>query len=196
VIAAVPGEPAAQWIPVVAAARAVAEAALDYRFLEPVRAMVTAAVQRELCTPAELAAELRAGPRNGSALLRRSIEDAFGGARSIAEAEAAELLRAGPVPPFVMNAPVVGSDGRVFAIADVLWEELRAILEVDSRAHHFAAADWKRTMRRHNMLTALGYAVAHYPPEEIRAGGRRWVAEVASWLSARARELGVPYAVA
>jgi hypothetical protein len=46
------------------------------------------------------------------------------------------------------------------------------------------------------MLTALGYAVAHYPPEEIRAGGRRWVAEVASWLSARARELGVPYAVA
>jgi hypothetical protein len=194
VIATTAVDPELRWLPMVSASRAVADASLEYRYLAPVRAMVTAAVQRQLCTPDELVAELDAGPQNGSALLRRAVADVVGGARSIAEAEAADLLAAGPVPPFELNVPILDSNGRVLAVADVLWRELRAILEVDSEAHHFTLPDWKRTMRRHNMLTRLGYAVGHYPPEDIHARREAWVADVAVWLRARAAELGIPYA--
>jgi hypothetical protein len=151
--------------------------------------MVTKAVQRRLCTPAELGRELAAGPRNGSAHLRRAILDVVGGAESIAEAEAIALLRRPDIPPFEVNAPVYAADGRLVAVADILWRELRAILEVDSREFHFEEADWKRTLRRHNALTRCGYTVAHYPPSDIRTRQRAWADEIAGWLAARSVEL-------
>ena len=178
-------------VAVASIARAIADTALDYRRLEPVRAMVLQAVQRGLCTVDQLLAELDAAPRNGTGHLRLALRDAAGGARSIAEAEAFELLRREDIPPFEPNAPVLGRAGRVVAVADALWPHLRAILEVDSREHHFSERDWKRTMIRHNELTALGYAVAHYPPSAIRSGGPIWADGVAGWLTARAAELDV-----
>jgi hypothetical protein len=173
-------------------ARAICDTALSYRFLDPVRAMVTAAIQRELCAVDELVAELERGPRNGSGLLRRSLADLLAGARSIAEAEAVELLRDGGVSGFLVNAPVTGPDGSIY-VADLLWPQLRAIIEVDSREFHFSEDDWKATMARHNALTGLDYAVRHYPPSAVRSGGATWAAEVADWLSARARFLGVTW---
>jgi hypothetical protein len=44
-----------------------------------VRAVVAAAVQQGLCTPGVLAAELRAGPVQGSALLRTAVSDVCDG---------------------------------------------------------------------------------------------------------------------
>jgi hypothetical protein len=79
--------------------------------------------------------------------------------------------------------------GRVIAVADVLWRELRAVLEVDSREYHLSEAQWKATRARHNRLTRAGYAVTHYPPSAIRDGGLAWVADVDNWLRARAFEL-------
>ena len=179
-------------MPLVSAARAVADTALEYRYGPPVRAMVTGAVQRGLCTPQAIVDELEAGPRNDSAMLRRAVADVLGGARSVAEAEAADVLRRGGLPSFELNAPILDADGRLIAIADVLWRELRAIAEIDSREFHFSEQDWKRTMRRHNRLTAAGYAVMHVPPSLIRSDPDRWLDEVRAGLSARASELGVP----
>jgi len=185
-------DPAMPFAQLADTARAIADTCLTYRYLGPVRALVTSAVQRGLCTAEQLAGELDAGPRNGSALLRRALADAFDGARSIAEAEACELLAGGGVPAFELNVAIIDVSGRVIAVADVLWRELRAILEIDSREYHFSEPDWKATMRRHNRLLRLGLAVAHYPPSEIRSRGADWVDEVAAWLGARAVELGRP----
>lgn len=178
---------------VAGAARAVADAALVYRTFPPVRAMVTSAVQKQLCTAADLRAELATGPRNGSAFLRRAIEDVEGGALSIAEAELADLMRAAALPPFELNVPILDHTGQLVATADVLWRALRAILEVDSRKHHFLEPQWSGTMRRHNKLTRHMLAVTHYPPVELRHRPSEVMRELDSWLRARAAELGVGF---
>lgn len=181
-------------VPIVHTARAVADTALAYRTSDAVRALVTSAIQREACTPAELVAELRTAPRNGSAHLRHAVEDVLDGARSIAEAEAVDWLRRVDVPGFECNVPIVAG-GVVVSVADILWRELRAIAEIDSGEFHFHEEDWKRTGRRHNRLTTAGLALEHYPPSEIRGRKLPWARDVEQWLRARARELGVPYIV-
>ncbi len=67
--------------------------------------------------------------------------------------------------------PIIDGTDRVIAVADLLWRALRAIIEIDSREFHFDEAGWKTTMTRHNELTALGYAVTHYPPSYVRQRG-------------------------
>ncbi|MDQ2796731.1 MAG: hypothetical protein M3Y06_06155, partial [Actinomycetota bacterium] len=160
-----PGEhPTLPYVPVVHPARAIADTGLAYHDFTPVRALVTSSIQRRVCRPDELVAELVEGPRAGSRWLRRALRDVLDGARSIAEADAVDRLRAGRVPSFELNVPIVDCAGRVVAVADVLWRALRAIAEIDSREFHFTEHDWKRTLRRHNLLTRHGFAVAHHPP--------------------------------
>jgi hypothetical protein len=158
-----------------------------------IRSLVTSAVQRNLCTPDDIATALAAAARRGSAAFRRSVEDLHDGARSVAEIHAARRLRDADVPPFELNVPLIDSRGYVVAVADVLWRSLRAILEIDSREFHFAESDWQQTMVRHNRLTACGFALTHYPPSRIFEA--TWGEDVTRWLRARARELGVPYRV-
>ena len=85
---------------VVGPARAVADTALLYRSPRPVRALVTSAIQRSLCTADELVTEYGDCPRNGSGPFRRALQDALDNAHSIAEAEAIELLVRARVPGF------------------------------------------------------------------------------------------------
>jgi very-short-patch-repair endonuclease len=176
---------------IAATARVVADTSLIYPSLAPVRALVTSAVQRGLCSAEELQRELDFGPRNGSAHLRRALDDVFGGAASISEAELADMMRAAGLPPFELNVPILDHAGNHVATADVLWREVRAVLEVDSKEHHFLEPQWKRTMRRHNKLTRRGLAVTHYPPAELRGRTAEVMTEIDEWLRARAVELGV-----
>jgi hypothetical protein len=176
-----------------ATARAVADTALVYRRFPPVRALVTSAVQRKLCTPEDLQGELDAGPQNGSAHLRRAIEDVFGGVESISEAELADLLQAGGLPRPEFNVPIVDSRGIIHANADALWRSLRAGLEVDSKRYHFEEDTWFGTMKRHNRLTARRLSLTHYPPRQLRNEARAVLAEIEQWLRGRALDLSMPY---
>lgn len=174
-------------------ARAVADTSLMCSSLASVRAFATQAVQRGLCTPDQLLCELEDGPRNGSRWLRRVLEEINEGARSISEAELADLMCAAGLPAFELNVPLIDEHGRHIATADVLWRALRAVLEVDSKEHHFLEPHWRSTMRRHNVLTRYTVAVTHYAPIEFRDRPARVMAEIDAWLAARAVELGIPY---
>jgi hypothetical protein len=185
--------PTLPYVPVVEAARAVADTALLYRRLAPVRALVTSSVQKGKCSLDGLAAELEACPRNGSGMFRRALLDVLDGARSIAEAEAADALSSATVPAFEQNVDVQDATGRLVAETDVLWRELRAVAEIDSREFHFSDGDWEKTLARHNLLTRGGLALEHYTPRTIRSNPKAWAAEVESWLRGRAQELGLPY---
>lgn len=176
------------------AARAVADTALLYETLAPARALVTSAVQRRLCSVDELVFEYETGPRNDSRQLHTAVDDILAGAQSIAEAELAECLRLENLPPFEMNIWLLDEYGTRIARADALWRSLGAVLEVDSRTHHFDdEGDWEGTMSRHNLLSRLGLVVVHYSPKQIRRGGRAIAIEVEAWLRRRAVELGCPY---
>ncbi len=172
-------------------ARAIADCSLGCDARRPVRAMATSAVQRGLCTVDELNAELEAGPRRGSHWLRLALADLEAGALSVAEAEAIELLQRAGITDFVANAPILNARGQVVYTVDLLWPELHAVIEIDSREFHLGELEWKRTMARHNALTRMGYAVAHYPPSDIRRRGPGWAHEVARWLDQSARALAV-----
>ncbi|WP_375502927.1 hypothetical protein [uncultured Jatrophihabitans sp.] len=174
-------------------ARAVADTALTYRTLAPVRALVTSAAQQGLCSVDDLLEELESGPRNDSAFLRRALEDVIAGAASISEAALAEIMTAARLPEFELNVPLIDERGVHVATADVLWRSLRAVLEVDSQRHHFYEPQWRNTMRRHNTLSRYGLTVTHYPPVDIRDRPDFVLDEVADWLAGRAAELALPW---
>jgi hypothetical protein len=178
---------------VVRVARAVADTALLYRHFRPVRALVTSAIQRRFCSVEELVAELEGGPRNDSGFLRRALADVRGGAKSIAEAEAIDVLRRSPLPEFEANVPIVTASGKLIAEADCLWRELRAVLEIDSREFHFYEEGWDRTRKKHSRLGRHGLAVIHHSPAEVRSDSVLFAKQVEQWLRARAAELGIAY---
>lgn len=165
-------------------ARAVADHALTLQRLDDVRAIVVEAFRRRLSTVDEIGAELEAGPRNGSALLREVVGE-IGGAWSAPEARAARLLRRAGVPPFEQNARIDLPAGG-HHVADFVWRERRAILEIDSAEYDLGPAEWAATMDRHLALETLGYSVAHLPPSAIRQHPERFVREITAWLNARA----------
>jgi hypothetical protein len=178
--------------PVAQAARVVADASRYYRDPAPVCAIVTAAVQRKLCTIDELMTELRDGPRNGSRCLRLALHDATDGARSVAEATASRRMTRARIPAYELNVPVLDRSGRKLFEADALWRGIRAVLEIDSREHHFDEPDWEKTMKRHNRLTRHSLAVEHRPPKELCGRSSAWLDELREWLVARSAEVGVP----
>ncbi len=169
------------------AARAVADHCLQAGELDHVRAVVAQAVRRRFCTIGELAGELAAGPRNGSGFLRRAIDEVTAGAWSAPEARAARLMRGAGLPTFEQNARIALPRGR-YLVADFLWRQLRAVLEIDSDAHHLDdPADLDATLDRDLELQTLGFSVVHRRPAFIRAHPQRFVAGIAAWLDGRAR---------
>ncbi|HZC69847.1 MAG TPA: hypothetical protein VE442_04050 [Jatrophihabitans sp.] len=169
-------------------ARAVADLALERPRLDDVRALVAEAVRLKLCTVDELAAELRHGPRRGSAHLRQAIDEVGGGAWSAPEARAATLLRRAGIPPFEQNVRVDLSDAS-FVIVDFIWRALRAVLEIDSDTHHALAGDADGTSDRHLRLETDGYSVIHRTPRLVVKQPALFVNGVQRWLENRARLL-------
>ncbi|HET7016115.1 MAG TPA: hypothetical protein VFI65_19495 [Streptosporangiaceae bacterium] len=116
-------------------------------------------------------AELRAGPRQGSAALRAALEDVIAGADSAAEADLIRLIKASGLPEAMYNAKLyVGSE--FLAKPDAWWPAAGVAAEVDSREWHLGPADWARTMARHEKMTAHGIFVLHFTPRRIRTEPR------------------------
>ena len=164
-------------------ARAVADHCLTCRWLDDVRATVARAVQHQLCTVEQLQSEYDGGPRRGSALLRTALTEIQQGAASAPEARAGAALRKAELGPFEQNARI-DLPGGGYYVADFLWRELRAVLEIDSVEYHFDQAEWARTLRRHRELEAAGYSVIHMRPAEVR-NEASFVRAVESWLAGR-----------
>jgi very-short-patch-repair endonuclease len=173
--------------PRVEVARAVADLCVGMRWADDIRAVVTEAVRRRLCTPEELATAVDAGPRRGSKLVREAVREAAGGAWSAPEARVASLMRGAGLPAFKQNVEIRLPSGHVY-IADFLWRRLRAILEIDSKRHHGTPGDRDATDARHIALESLGFSVIHRTPAAIRRDPGLFLDEVTRWLAARARE--------
>ena len=128
----------------------------------------------------------------GQPVVATALADAAAGARSVAEAEAAERLVRCPGPCFELNVPMLDAAGRLVYVVDVLWRRLMLALEVDSHEFHFREIDWRATMARHNALSAAGLMVLHYAPVAMRGrdGPIRWLGRsgieprISAWTSA------------
>jgi len=164
-------------------ARAVADAARGMTSLADVRAVVAAAVQLGTCTPGALAAELQAGPVQGSALLRTAVSDVCDGIRSSPEADLKHLLRRAKIAEPVFNARLY-ADGEFIASPDAWWPEAGVAGEVDSRAYHLSPQDHERTLARDARAAAHGITVLHFTPRQIRTQPGTVVSAIRSALAA------------
>jgi len=132
-----------------------------------VRAVVAEVVQRGLGTPAELAAELRAGSSRGSALVRAVLSEIGAGVRSVAEANARQLLRRSTLPPPLWNPRLYDQAGRLVAVPDAWFDDVAMVWEIDSLEWHLSPADYRRTVERRSTLTGLGIVVLETQPGRL-----------------------------
>ena len=175
-------------VPCSPVARAVADAARDSRRLDHVRALAAEAVQRRMCTVADLAAEHEQGPVRGRHLLGRALLDLRAGTRSVAEAEARDLVLSCPaLPEPLWNPTLVDGAGRFVARPDAYWPVAALVWEIDSVEYHTSPADQERTMDRRRRMSARGLHVVESRPSSLRhdapavasdllAAYRRWSA--------------------
>jgi hypothetical protein len=149
-------------------ARAVADASRWMHDLREVRALVAGAVQDRKCTVDELIAELRAGPRQGSRLLREVLAEVTEGVRSAPEAELRVLIKKAGLPMPLFNPSLYLPDGTFLAKVDAWWPEAGVAIEIDSRRWHLRPDDWERTMDRHTRLGQYSIVSLHFTPYKLR----------------------------
>ncbi|HEX4257982.1 MAG TPA: hypothetical protein VH089_23025, partial [Streptosporangiaceae bacterium] len=72
----------------------------------------------------------------------------------------------------------------LIAVADAWWEDAGVVAEVDSRAYHYSAEDWQKTMQRHDRLAAHGVLLLHFTPAQIRTAPQEVVEQIRAALVA------------
>lgn len=172
-------------------ARAVADTARGLTRLPDVRALIAAVVQQEKCQPGELAAELRAGPAQGSALFRVAVSDVCDGVWSSPEADLKDLIRRSKIPEPLFNPGLYAGD-ELIGRPDAWWKEAGVAAEVDSRAYHLSPADHERTLKRDVRMAAHGITVLHFTPRQIRTEPATVTAAIRSALAAASSRPRLP----
>jgi hypothetical protein len=173
---------------IAAPARAVVDAARMCAALQDVRGLVMAALNGKHTTAADLRRELDAGPRRGSGLCRRALDDWDDGARSAPEAEAADWLRdevrARRCPPFLLN-PTLYLDEVELGSPDVYVPGTGLGNEMDSRRHHGSTDDLDATLLRHKLFAAADLQLEHVTPARFRATAPAWARGFAALATSR-----------
>jgi very-short-patch-repair endonuclease len=172
-----------RWAP---APRALADAVRAQMEFRDARALVADTFQHGHCTVNQLAAELAAGPRQGSGALREALEEVADGVRSVAEGDLRKLIKNGRLPEPLYNPRLFVGDA-FLAKPDAWWAEAGVAVEVDSREWHLSPADWERTQARHAAMSAHGILVMHYAPRRIRTNGAVVLAEIRAAIEAGRR---------
>lgn len=151
------------------------------------RAVVAAAVQQRLTTPARLRDEMSTRPRaKRSVLLREVLDDVEGGAQSLPELEWSRLLRRWGLPAPDRQVKVRRPDGTYYL--DCFWERYGVAVEIDGIQHidlvHREADDLRRLSLSTGGILVLpvsSYLVRHHGDMVARLvgqvlAGRGWVA--------------------
>ena len=172
-------------------ARAVADAVRGQMDLRDVRAVVADAVQQGKCTVQQLAAELNAGPRQGSSALRLALVEVADGNRSVAEGDLRRLIIGGRLPEPMYNADLYSGETFI-ARPDAWWPDAGVAAEVDSREWHTSPTGWERTQKRHARMSAHGIIVLHFAPRRIRTDGAAVVSELRAAIESGRQRSALP----
>jgi len=136
---------------------------------ETARAIVTEAIERRLVRVQDLRHEVEAGARQGSAQVRRAVEDAEAGVWSVAEGDLARVLRRRRVlPPSWFNPSLVAPDGTRLPIPDAWFDDVGLVVQVHSRRWHAGALDWEATVMSDGVYAEYGIPVVAVTPASLR----------------------------
>lgn len=148
------------------AARALADAAV----LQPqpageIEALTIAALQRGLCSPEDVATELRRRPRTGVAgvhEIHRGLDAFLGGAWSRPEAVLRQHVdAASDLPEMLSNVRLFTLDGALVGTPDGYFPSAGVVAQVHSRAHHQGTdaqggSKWASTVEKDSDYAAAG----------------------------------------
>lgn len=165
-------------VPLAPVARAVVDGARRCSDPREVVELLADAVQRGLCSVADLVTEVEAAQRQGTAIPRAVLRDVGAGARSAAERDAKAVWRRTGLPEPWWNAPVHGADGRLLGIADGWWDDVGLAWEINSYAYHLSPEDYGREQARAARFTAAGVLVLPTLPTRLRSDAAAVVGEM------------------
>jgi len=147
--------------------RAVADAAQVLPSLDDARAVVAEAIQKQLCSLAQLGVELeRAGTRDMSRL-RTALADIRAGSRSVAEVRFRERVEESALPRPQYNVFLRAADGTDIGEVDAWWADAGVSVEIDSQEYHFYRADWLRTEAKRSRLLKHGIFPHNIAPVRV-----------------------------
>jgi hypothetical protein len=132
-------------------------------------ALVLEAVQRRLVRIEDLRHELEAGPRIGSAVLRRAVEAAESGLWSAPEADLARLFATSSVlPPPWFNPDLYTLSGLRLPRPDAWFDEVGLAVQVHSYRHHARPEEWDGIVLTDGVLVEHGVMVLGFTPHAIK----------------------------
>jgi hypothetical protein len=150
------------------AARAVADASHWLSNLGDVRALIAEAVQKQVCSIAEIGIELSEGANRDSAHLRKALTAVRSGIRSEAEADFRDrVLRSDLMAP-QYNVFLRARDGTDIGEADAWWAEAGVSAEIDSQEYHFYRDGWLKTDAKHGRMLKYGIRPHHFAPSRVK----------------------------
>lgn len=150
-------------------ARSVVDAARDIGTDEGARAVICEAVERRLVRAEDLRHELESGPRTGSAVVRRAVQDAEAGVWSVAEGDLLRLLARSTILPEVWANPLLeAADGTVLPTPDAWIDAVGLAVQVHSRRWHSAPDQWSSTVMADGALVEHGVTVIGVTPHAVR----------------------------
>lgn len=169
--------------------RAVLDQCRRFTAHDPVRALLTEAVQRGGLNPEDLILELEAGSDRGSALPREVLRDVLRGARSVAEIDAMAVWRRTGLPEPLWNHELRDSGGRYIGTPDGYFRKVQLAWEIDSYDFHFARAQYASTLERNSRYTAEGIFVLQTLPSRLRSEPDKVAAELVAAFNAAEQAL-------
>ena len=129
------------------------------------------ALRKDLTSPDAIAQTLKEqggrGVRGTKRLRRVLLHTDEGATGSIAEVEAAQLIRAAPIPMPVRQHRVRLPNGSN-AYPDFSWPDRMKIIEVDGFEAHGSPEQLRDDLRRQNMLLDLGWQIRRFSVDRIR----------------------------
>jgi hypothetical protein len=155
-------------VPLAPVGRAAVDAARRMAAPGEITELLADAVQQGLCSVRELACEVDAAQRRGTAVPRRIVRDIEDGVRSAAERDAKRLWARSGLPEPWWNARVHDREGRFVAVADGWFDEVALAWEINSVEWHLRPEDYAREQERTARMTAAGVVVLPTQPRRLR----------------------------
>ena len=155
-------------VPLAPLPRACIDAVRQLRTEGEIAELLSDAVQRRLCTVAELYRELEASSRRHSALPRRVLRSVADGVHSAAELAAKRMWSSTGLPTPMWNADIYTEDGVFLGTADCWLDDVAMVWEIESTEWHLSPEDHDRTVERAARFTAAGAVYTASKPRKIR----------------------------
>jgi hypothetical protein len=167
-------------IPLAPLPRALMDAVRRIRSERDVTELMADAVQRGLCTVAQLGTELTDSGRHGTATPRRVLTAIDARARSAAERDAQLVWRRTGLAEPWWNAAVHDAAGTLLGIADAWWDDVALAWEINSYEWHLRPADYAREQAKSARMAAAGVPVLPTLPSRLRHDRAAVAAELRS----------------